>query len=160
MTRSLLTNVFVKESLTSSSSFAMNSKGSNFLLASTSAITQDKLDKWRQNFYDEPKNLLAQNVCSRFDPFEVCLSRKCLETTNHVFTHKVSLFLLWISFLHNLMRFFVVVTGGIGRQACHQSKKFRQMLAICRPQLPAFAHDERIQSGWIWILSGLSLLLG
>lgn len=89
MTRSLLTNVFVKEP-PSSSTMSMNSKGTHFLLASTSAITQEKLDKWRQDFYSEPKNVLAQNVCSRFDPFDVCLSRKCLETTNHVFTHKVS----------------------------------------------------------------------
>ncbi|TMW51883.1 hypothetical protein DOY81_003050 [Sarcophaga bullata] len=66
-----------------------HSIGSNFLLASTSAITQDKLDKWRKEFYSEPKNILAQNVCSRFDPLDVCLSRKQLETTNHIFTYKV-----------------------------------------------------------------------
>ncbi|KAI8127898.1 Bleomycin hydrolase [Lucilia cuprina] len=65
-----------------------HSSGSNFLLASTSAITQDKLDKWRKEFYSEPKNILAQNVCSRFDPWDVCLSRQQLETTNHVFTYK------------------------------------------------------------------------
>lgn len=56
---------------------------------SQSAITQDLLNKWRENFYSEPKNLLAQNVCSRVDPFDVCLSRKTLETTNHVFNFKV-----------------------------------------------------------------------
>lgn len=54
-----------------------------------SAITPDLLSKWRENFYSEPKNLLAQNVCSRVDPFDVCLSRKTLETTNHVFNYKV-----------------------------------------------------------------------
>ncbi|XP_020715250.1 bleomycin hydrolase isoform X1 [Ceratitis capitata] len=53
------------------------------------AITQQKLDKWRKDFYSEPKNILAQNVCSRVDPFDVCLSRKSLENTNHVFTYKV-----------------------------------------------------------------------
>lgn len=52
-------------------------------------ITNDKLNKWRKDFYSEPKNILAQNVCSRVDPFEVCLSRKSLEQTNHVFNHKV-----------------------------------------------------------------------
>ncbi|XP_065362716.1 bleomycin hydrolase [Calliphora vicina] len=60
-------------------------------MSSTSAITQDKLDKWRKVFYSEPKNILAQNVCSRFDPWDVCLSRQQLETTNHVFTYKVEM---------------------------------------------------------------------
>lgn len=53
------------------------------------AITPQKLDKWRKDFYSEPKNILAQNVCSRVDPFDVCLSRKSLENTNHIFTYKV-----------------------------------------------------------------------
>ncbi|KAJ8957929.1 hypothetical protein NQ318_001926 [Aromia moschata] len=35
------------------------------------------------------KNILAQNVCSRVDPFEVCLSRKTLEETQHIFNHKI-----------------------------------------------------------------------
>ncbi|XP_017852552.1 bleomycin hydrolase isoform X2 [Drosophila busckii] len=55
----------------------------------SSAITTELLGKWRENFYSQPKNLLAQNVCSRVDPFDVCLSRKALETTNHVFNYKV-----------------------------------------------------------------------
>lgn len=33
--------------------------------------------------------MLAQNVCSRVDPFEVALSRRALENTQHVFTYKV-----------------------------------------------------------------------
>ncbi|KAL9886781.1 bleomycin hydrolase isoform 1-T1 [Glossina fuscipes fuscipes] len=57
----------------------------------STAITQEKLDKWRKNFYEEPKNVLAQNVCSRFDPFDVCLSRKTIESINHVFTYKVEM---------------------------------------------------------------------
>ncbi|XP_055844884.1 bleomycin hydrolase isoform X2 [Episyrphus balteatus] len=52
-------------------------------------ITSEQLDKWRKEFYSEPKNLLAQNVCSRGDPFEAALSRPVLQCTNHVFTHKV-----------------------------------------------------------------------
>lgn len=86
------------------------SSGSNFLLASTSAITQDKLDKWRQDFYSEPKNILAQNVCSRFDPFDVCLSRQSLVTTTHVFTHKVRLFAHIKRFLFgNLFAYFLTL---------------------------------------------------
>jgi len=58
-------------------------------MSSPSAITKTKLDKWHKDFYNEPKNLLAQNVCSRVDPFDVCLSRKSLELANHVFQFKV-----------------------------------------------------------------------
>lgn len=64
---------------------AVNDNGSS----NSIPITQEQLKKWRDNFYSEPKNLLAQNVCSRVDPFDVCLSRKALETTNHVFNYKV-----------------------------------------------------------------------
>lgn len=33
--------------------------------------------------------MLAQNVCSRIDPFEAALSRKVLESTQHVYTYKI-----------------------------------------------------------------------
>ncbi|XP_026846143.1 bleomycin hydrolase isoform X2 [Drosophila persimilis] len=56
---------------------------------SNSPVTSELLGEWRKNFYSQPKNLLAQNVCSRVDPFDVCLSRKVLENTNHVFNFKV-----------------------------------------------------------------------
>ena len=42
-----------------------------------------------QEFYASEKNRLAQNVVSRTDPLEACLSRLALETNNHVFSHKV-----------------------------------------------------------------------
>lgn len=58
-------------------------------MTSSAAITTDKLAKWSKDFYSHPKNVLAQNVCSRVDPFDVCLSRKSLENTNHVFQYKV-----------------------------------------------------------------------
>ncbi|XP_059607585.1 bleomycin hydrolase isoform X2 [Phlebotomus argentipes] len=44
---------------------------------------------WRDEFFKCPKNVLAQNICSRHDPFDVSLSRRALEDINHVFTHKV-----------------------------------------------------------------------
>lgn len=93
-----------------------HSIGSNFFLASTSAITQDKLDKWRKEFYSEPKNILAQNVCSRFDPLDVCLSRKQLETTNHIFTYKV-MYYKSIFLLKNNKKKLLLLTlaGGNGR---------------------------------------------
>ena len=59
--------------------------------SSPSVITTDKLTKWRKDFYSNPKNILAQNVCSRVDPFDVCLSRKSLENAHHVFQYKVEM---------------------------------------------------------------------
>ncbi|XP_067015155.2 bleomycin hydrolase isoform X2 [Anabrus simplex] len=59
----------------------------NFFL--TAALSPETLQKFRNSFYADPKNILAQNVCTRVDPLEVCLSRRHLEETQHVFTHKV-----------------------------------------------------------------------
>ena len=53
------------------------------------ALNKEILDQFRQNFYSDDKNIFAQNVCSRVDPFEVCLSRKTLEETHHVYEYKV-----------------------------------------------------------------------
>jgi len=55
----------------------------------SSAITKEKISQWHKDFYSVDKNIFAQNVCSRYDPFEVCLSRRTLEQTNHVFTYAV-----------------------------------------------------------------------
>ncbi|KDR10497.1 bleomycin hydrolase [Zootermopsis nevadensis] len=55
----------------------------------SSALNLETLQKFRISFYADPKNILAQNVCTRVDPLDVCLSRKHLEETQHVFSHKV-----------------------------------------------------------------------
>lgn len=52
-------------------------------------LAKETLEKFREAFYVNEKNILAQNVCSRVDPFEVSLSRKVLENTQHVFNHKI-----------------------------------------------------------------------
>ncbi|XP_031635773.1 bleomycin hydrolase isoform X2 [Contarinia nasturtii] len=52
-------------------------------------LTDEAFQQWRKDFYKCEKNVLAQNVCSRIDPFEAALSRKVLENTQHVFTYKV-----------------------------------------------------------------------
>ncbi|XP_022227169.2 bleomycin hydrolase [Drosophila obscura] len=36
-------------------------------------LTSEQLAAWRTQFYSEPRNLLAQNVCTMHDPFKVCL---------------------------------------------------------------------------------------
>lgn len=48
------------------------------------------LDGFRKKFPEDKTNILALNVCSRTDPFDVCISRKVIEETVHVFNHKVS----------------------------------------------------------------------
>lgn len=55
-----------------------------------SVLSKELLGKFRTVFHADSKNLLAQNVCSRTDPFEVSLSRKQLEETQHIFKHKVN----------------------------------------------------------------------
>lgn len=47
------------------------------------------MEAFRKEFYADDKNRLAQNVVSRTNPLEACLSRLALETNNHVFSHKV-----------------------------------------------------------------------
>jgi bleomycin hydrolase len=54
-------------------------------------LSKDILSQLRSKFYSDPRNIQAQNVCVRVDPFEACLSRKTVETTNHVFQHKVEI---------------------------------------------------------------------
>lgn len=48
------------------------------------------LNEFRDKFYNNERNIQAQNVCVRSDPLESCLSRKNLEQTNHIFQHKVA----------------------------------------------------------------------
>lgn len=58
-------------------------------MCNSAALNNEVLDKFRSDFYRNEKNVLAQNVVSRIDPFEACLSRKTLEETQHVFDHKI-----------------------------------------------------------------------
>ncbi|XP_063218773.1 bleomycin hydrolase isoform X2 [Bacillus rossius redtenbacheri] len=52
-------------------------------------LGEEVLLKFRQHFYAEPRNVLAQNVCTKIDPLEACVSRQQFASTQHVFTHKV-----------------------------------------------------------------------
>ena len=47
------------------------------------------MDELREEFYKDDKNRLAQNVVSRSDPLETCMSRISIEETQHVFNNKV-----------------------------------------------------------------------
>ncbi|XP_055547023.1 bleomycin hydrolase [Wyeomyia smithii] len=55
----------------------------------TAPLSEEFFQKCRTDFYECPKNVLAQNVCTRIDPFEACMSRRALENTQHVFTYKI-----------------------------------------------------------------------
>lgn len=59
----------------------------------TAPISSADLSNWRKAFYSEPKNIVAQNACSRVDPLDVCTSRQRLQCTQHVYSHKVILHL-------------------------------------------------------------------
>ncbi|KAB0791799.1 hypothetical protein PPYR_03599 [Photinus pyralis] len=52
-------------------------------------LSRELLEKYRTSFNSDPKNILAQNVCTKYDPFEVCLSRRRLQESQHVFTYKI-----------------------------------------------------------------------
>lgn len=60
-----------------------------FATSPSAPITLEKLNSWTADFKACPKNVLAQNVCTKIDPFEACLSRERLQVTNHVFEFKV-----------------------------------------------------------------------
>ncbi|KAJ6634862.1 Bleomycin hydrolase [Pseudolycoriella hygida] len=52
-------------------------------------IQNDVIEQWKRNFYKDPKNLLAQNVCVKNDPFELSISKAYSHKVHHVFTHKI-----------------------------------------------------------------------
>jgi bleomycin hydrolase len=54
-----------------------------------SALTAETVAEFRDKFYRDPTTKLAQNVISRSDPIEACVSRKAAESTSHVFSHRV-----------------------------------------------------------------------
>ncbi|GFY49373.1 bleomycin hydrolase [Trichonephila inaurata madagascariensis] len=53
------------------------------------ALHPSILNQFRKNFEADQKNLLALNACAKTDPLEVCQQRHIIESTSHVFTHKV-----------------------------------------------------------------------
>ncbi|XP_066596077.1 bleomycin hydrolase [Prorops nasuta] len=55
------------------------------------ALTEITLTKFRNEFYSESRNVLAQNVCTRTNPIDACTSRQLIQETQNVFTHKIEL---------------------------------------------------------------------
>ena len=56
---------------------------------SSSALSKEETNRYREEFYSSEKNRLAQNVVSKTDPLEACLNRLTIDASNHVFSHKV-----------------------------------------------------------------------
>lgn len=54
-------------------------------------LTTEVLNQLRSNFYANNRNVMAQNVCTRTNPVEACISRKCIEESQHVFTYKIDI---------------------------------------------------------------------
>ncbi|KAK0079888.1 hypothetical protein PV326_008480, partial [Microctonus aethiopoides] len=53
-------------------------------------LTPEIFNDFREKFYADKKNLLAQNVCTKNNPLDVCISRTNTAETNHVFQHKIT----------------------------------------------------------------------
>ncbi|XP_049879120.1 bleomycin hydrolase [Pectinophora gossypiella] len=56
---------------------------------STEPLSLETLKKLHDDFYSNSKNELAQNVCTRYDPFEVAISRRRADSALHVYNIKV-----------------------------------------------------------------------
>ncbi|XP_078042361.1 bleomycin hydrolase isoform X1 [Augochlora pura] len=52
-------------------------------------LTNEVLAQLRENFYEDSRNILAQNICTRTHPLEACISRRVLEKSQHVYNHKI-----------------------------------------------------------------------
>lgn len=59
------------------------------MVVSAGVLTDKVLTQFNAKFYADRRNLLAQNVCTKSNPLEACLSRNVLERTHHAFTHKI-----------------------------------------------------------------------
>ncbi|KAL1453681.1 hypothetical protein WDU94_010001 [Cyamophila willieti] len=54
-------------------------------------LTEEVLEKFRSEFFSCPKNVVAQNACSKLDVLDVCTSRQRVQNVSHNFTHKVEM---------------------------------------------------------------------
>lgn len=52
-------------------------------------ISDNNVSNFRNSFYSEDKNVLAQNACSRVSPTEVSTSRMRIQECHHYYSNKV-----------------------------------------------------------------------
>lgn len=60
-----------------------------FIFLISEPLTLETTKKFKDDFYAHPKNELAQNACTRTDPFEIAISRRRTDATLHVYNIKV-----------------------------------------------------------------------
>jgi len=60
-----------------------------FMFCFLAVINDNNISKFRDAFYGDVKNVLAQNACSRVSPTEVSTSRNRVQECHHYYTHKV-----------------------------------------------------------------------
>lgn len=60
-------------------------------MCDTGELSPDVLEKFRDKFISDEKNILAQNACTRVNPLDICLSHNQLKEINHVFKHRIEL---------------------------------------------------------------------
>jgi hypothetical protein len=58
-------------------------------MASNKGVSVEILTKLKADFTSDKKNLLAQNVCSKYDTLDVCLSSRAVEGNPHIYNCKV-----------------------------------------------------------------------
>ncbi|XP_043461903.1 bleomycin hydrolase [Leptopilina heterotoma] len=58
-------------------------------MSCSGALSEDYLQKLYKEFYNDPRNIAAQNVCTKVNPSEACISRQVVQNSNHVFTYKI-----------------------------------------------------------------------
>ncbi|XP_050543304.1 bleomycin hydrolase isoform X2 [Daktulosphaira vitifoliae] len=54
-----------------------------------STVNETNIVKYREAFYNDSKNILAQNACSRVSPTEVITSRDRVQECHHFYSHKI-----------------------------------------------------------------------
>ena len=52
-------------------------------------VSDKVLAKLKSDFTSEKKNILAQNVCKKYNPFDVCLGQRAVQGNHHVYNVKV-----------------------------------------------------------------------
>lgn len=54
-------------------------------------MTVEAIAQMREKFYADERNIQAQNVVTKTDPFEACISRRKMQETHYVFSNKIEL---------------------------------------------------------------------
>lgn len=63
----------------------------NFLsLVDTHSLSEETLNSFHDQFFEDPSNIVAMNVCTFANLLEVCISRAQANELQHVYTHKVT----------------------------------------------------------------------